>query len=175
MMIWCLSCNDQKRGIWMTVPRSARPCTWLDKRTVHFNKYGHDIRDESYSKCLPWAPDAPAIIPKDRFLTAGNKGELIWLWEQVTHLNYDLVELVSRIQLQFNAATRNYGAAGERIPPIVTPTQNFTPHIDQPHENDAMWLLKEYINFHYPNGGNFWTGSKDNFPNGNADMERFLR
>ena len=54
MMIWCLNCNDQKREIWMTISRSARPCTWLDKRTVHFNKYGLDIRDESYSKCLPW-------------------------------------------------------------------------------------------------------------------------
>jgi hypothetical protein len=66
----------QEQGIWIIVPRSARPYPRLDKRTVHFGKYRIDIRGKNYSRCLPWTGHASATIPEGRFLTAGKKGEV---------------------------------------------------------------------------------------------------
>ena len=176
MTIWCHSDDGQKRGIWITVPRSARPYTWLDKRTVHFSKYGIDVRDESYSRCLPWARHASVTIPKERFMTAGNKEELIWLWNGVTGLEYGAVDhfLDQDHQLQQSkTASRQHGPTGKPIPPIITPTQVSNPQIYRLLQNDALWLLNEYLDFYFPDGGDFWTGSKEDFPHGSGDVERF--
>ena len=88
MTIMCRHQKGNERVIWMTVLRSAQTFTWLDRRAIHFHAYGIDIRDENYSRCLPWASDAPATIPKERSLTSCYKEDVIWLWEQVTHIKY---------------------------------------------------------------------------------------
>lgn len=171
MTIICRDHKGNERVIWVTVPRSARTFTWLDRRTIYFHTYGIDIRDENYSKCLPWASDAPATIPKERFLTSCYKEDVIWLWEQVTHIKYEVESPTLRIK---DMPSQTYGAAGAPIPPVYTPTQMFVPYVDQPRENDGLWLLKEYLDEFYPKGGDFCTGTKEDFPKGNADIERFL-
>ena len=171
MTIMCRDHEGNERVIWTTVPRSAGTSTWLDRRTIHFHTYGIDIRDESYSKCLPWASDAPATIPKERFLTSCYREDIILLWKRVTHIEYDLERPVLRIK---DAPSQSYGAAGAPIPPVYTPTQRFVPYVDQPRENDGMWLLKEYLDNFYPKSGDFCTGTKEDFPKGNADIERLL-
>ncbi|KAF5983347.1 hypothetical protein FCOIX_3245 [Fusarium coicis] len=40
--------------------------------------------------------------------------------------------------------------------------------------NDAMWLLKRYIDSYLPDGGDFWTGNKVDFPQGTDDVARFI-
>ena len=171
MTIMCWDQKGKERAIWMTVPRSAQTFTWLDRRTIHFHTYGIDIRDENYSRCLPWASDAPATIPKERFLTSCYKEDVIWLWEQVTDIKYEVKSPTLRIK---DMPSQTYGPAGAPIPPTYTPTQFFVPYVDQPHENDGLWLLKEYLDKFYPKGGDFCTATKEDFPAGNADIERFL-
>ena len=158
MTIWRSSDDGQIRGIWITVPRSALPYTWLDKRTVHFNKYGIDIRDENYSRCLPWAGHASATIPNERFFTAGNKEELIWLWESVPHLNYGAI---NQVLTRDSQTPTDYGSFSKirstckALPQVMTPTQVANPQIYRPCQNDALWLFNEYLKFYYPDGGDF--------------------
>lgn len=177
MTIWCRGGDGQELGIWLTVPRSACPYTWLDKRTVHFNRYGIDIRDENFSRCLSWAGHASATIPKDRFVTAGNRSELISLWESVTCLEYGPINQVlekNQRSRQIGATARKYGPAGRPLLPTMTYMQVLNQRNYRTCLNDALWLLKEYLDFYYPNGGDFWTGSKEDFPKGNGDIERFM-
>ncbi|KAG8532126.1 uncharacterized protein KY384_003764 [Bacidia gigantensis] len=161
MTIMCWDDEDDESVVWMTVLRSARTSTWLDRRTIDFHTYGIDIRDESYTKCLSWASDAPATIPKERFLTSCYEEDIIWLWEQATHIKYDLESPVLRIK---DAPSQRYGAAGAPIPLVWTPTQKFVPYVGQPRENDELWLLKEYLDNFCPRAGDFCTGTKETFP-----------
>ena len=131
----------------MTVPRSAQTFTWLDKGTIHFHTYSIDVRDESFSRCHPWASEAPLTIPKEWFLTACYEKDVIWLWEQVTHIKYEVQGPILRIE---SAPSHIYRVAVAPILPAYTPPQTLVPYVDQPCENDGLWLLKEYLDKFYP-------------------------
>jgi hypothetical protein len=45
---------------------------------------------------------------------------------------------------------------------------------EPPQQDDALWLLNEYLNLYFPNGGDFWTGDKASFPKSTDDKTPFL-
>ncbi|KAG7422370.1 hypothetical protein Forpe1208_v001464 [Fusarium oxysporum f. sp. rapae] len=46
--------------------------------------------------------------------------------------------------------------------------------IQEPEKNDALWLLKGYIDLRLPDGGDFWTGNKEDFLQGTDDVAGFI-
>ncbi|KAF5535104.1 hypothetical protein FMEXI_10971 [Fusarium mexicanum] len=55
------------------------------------------------------------------------------------------------------------------------PPQKRLETFQEPGKNDAMWLLKSYIDSYLPDGGDFWTGNKVDFPQGTDDVARFIK
>lgn len=47
--------------------------------------------------------------------------------------------------------------------------------IQQPERNDALWLLKEFIDLRFPSGGAFWTGGRVSFPLSTDDVTDFTK
>lgn len=146
MAIMCWDQKGNKRVIWMIVSKLIQTFMWLNKRTIYFHTYDINIRDENYFKYLSWALNTFAIISKKRFLIFYYKKDAIWLWKQITHIKYEIRNFNLRIK---GMPSQTYEATKASISPIYTLTQFFVPYVDQPHENDDLWLLKEYLNKFY--------------------------
>jgi len=121
------------------------------RRTIHFTQAGIDIRDSKGNTIINSnATTDVASIPRDRLDEYADGTSLIRLWESITGSTITS----SRLQQQLPRTTQKLGKA--------------------PQQGDALWTLNEFLNEHFPRGGEYWTGSRELYPDSTEDNKRFL-
>ncbi|RYP40251.1 hypothetical protein DL768_010662 [Monosporascus sp. mg162] len=132
---------------------SVVPRSYLDGRTVHLTQNGVDIRNKQGVVLHTRGKAKQATIPVADLPAYGHGSELVNLWVAITGL-----EAPSLVSISVNQSV-DVGR-GWPIPSKMPKPEDLT----KPGEEDALWLLNEYLNQELPEGGDFWTGEKENFP-----------
>jgi hypothetical protein len=160
--------NGHSDTIQIYVGLSLVPLGPEDNRTIHFTPAGIDIRDASgetlYSK------ENTATLPVGDFRKYGDGEKLVSLWEAITGLTAPATAPFGFVPPQnphYRVTKRGSGI------PHKMPTSEELAH--PPLPGDALWLLNEYLNHYFPDGGKFWTGTTEFFPKSSDDVNRFLQ
>ncbi|KAI1277582.1 hypothetical protein F5Y07DRAFT_398138 [Xylaria sp. FL0933] len=128
---------------------------------MHFTDRGIDIRDDGGQTIIhPRRSKDGTTLPLEEIRGFGSGEALIALHRRVMGLDA-LPEL-----------------EGKPIPtkPLGLPLNEGS--IEPPMEKDALWLLKQYVDTHFPNGGDFWPQKQEDsedWPHSTADISRFLQ
>jgi hypothetical protein len=162
------SLDGDEYPVFIFVGELAAPVHSDDFRTIHFTPHGVEIRNPqgtilcSRSNDLSATSEAPTFqISRLRSLERGKK--LLSIWKLIT-----------------GAVSRDPGilmapgavAKGNPIPKRVPDDLESIPPLAI---GDALWLLDQYLDVHFPDGGELWLGDKEHFPKGNDDVERFTK
>ncbi|RBA11529.1 hypothetical protein FPRO05_04701 [Fusarium proliferatum] len=146
-----------------------------DKRTIHFTDLGIDIRTATGLTIKVPINNSTCTLPLSAMKSHKNGIEFIRLWKAVRGEDQPGRCLSSLLKSSDEDADYppelRVSSNGEKG---ATPPQKRLETIQEPGENDAMWLLKSYIDSHLPDGGDFWTGNKVDFPQGTDDVGRFI-
>lgn len=156
-----------KTTIQIKLGASFVPLNYLDLRTLHFTDGGMDIRNGQGQIIRGSCSTKAATIPVGTFAQYGNGREIIDLWHQITGLPHPEQSFLS---METPAASPQ----GQSIPSKMPTELPYPP----PTENDALWLLKEFLDEKLPMGGEFWTGSRDLYPQRSTEAtgtDDFLR
>ncbi|KAG4266165.1 hypothetical protein FPRO03_01449 [Fusarium proliferatum] len=146
-----------------------------DKRTIHFTGLGIDIRTATGLTIKVPINNSTCTLPLSAMKSHKNGIEFIRLWKAVR--GEDQPERCLSSLLKSSDEDADYppelrvSSNGEKG---AKPPQKRLETFQEPGENDAMWLLKSYIDSHLPDGGDFWTGNKVDFPQGTDDVGRFI-
>ena len=97
----------------LTLPKSAIPLTWFDKRTIHFHENGIDVKNEDGVTFYPLNRPRKATLLKDFFKYSKFSEALISLWEEITGLIYERKETANTTSPNFDKiSSRQYGLNG---------------------------------------------------------------
>ncbi|KAF4441074.1 hypothetical protein FACUT_2946 [Fusarium acutatum] len=146
-----------------------------DKRTIHFTGLGIDIRTATGLTIKVPINNSTCTLPLSAMKSHKNGTEFISLWKAVR--GEAQPERCLSSLLESSDEDADYpsdlcvSSNGEKG---ANPPQKRLETIQEPGKNDAMWLLKSYIDSHLPDGGGFWTGNKVDFPQGTDDVARFI-
>ncbi|KAF4945108.1 hypothetical protein FGADI_12196 [Fusarium gaditjirri] len=146
-----------------------------DKRTIHFTDLGIDIRTATGLTIKVPINNSACTLPLSAMKSHQNGTDFISHWKAVRG-EAQPEDGVSSLSKSFDEDTdyplelcvSSIGNMGAKPPckPLKT--------IQEPEKNDALWLLKGYIDLRLPEGGDFWTGNKESFPQGTDDVVGFI-
>ncbi|KAF5710175.1 hypothetical protein FMUND_9675 [Fusarium mundagurra] len=146
-----------------------------DKRTIHFTGLGIDIRTATGWTIKVPINNSTCTLPLSAMKSHKNGTEFISLWKAVRGeaqpergLSSLLKSSDEDADYPLELCVSSNGEKGAK------PPQKRLETIQEPGKNDAMWLLKRYIDSYLPDGGDFWTGNKVDFPQGTDDVARFI-
>ena len=149
---------------------SVAPLGYLDSRTIHFIPDGIDIRDHQGVTLFLRGKRQSATLPLLKLADYASGSKLISLWEEITGLVAPPNIISTRVSEQLHLP-----AVEKKGRPIPTKMPGPEELNNPPSEEDALWLLNEYLNQYFPEGGKFWAGSQEYFPKGTGDGNRFIR
>ena len=149
---------------------SVAPLGYLDSRTIHFIPYGIDIRDHQGVTLFLRGKQQSATLPVSKLVHYTSGGKLISLWEEITGLVAPSSIISTRLPVQPHLPAVE--KTGHPIPTKMPGPEELN---KPPSEEDALWLLNEYLNQYFPKGGKFWVGNQEDFPKGTGDGDRFIR
>ncbi|KAJ3566063.1 hypothetical protein NPX13_g7276 [Xylaria arbuscula] len=131
--------DGSRKAIDVNLGKSVRPSSQDHVRSVHFTDRGIDIRTEGGQSIIhPTRSNGGTTLPLEELRNLGSGEALLALYRRVMGLD---------------AAPELEGK------PIPTKPLNQQPDAENgeaPVERDALWLLKQYVDKHFPNGGDFW-------------------
>ncbi|KAH7181681.1 hypothetical protein DER46DRAFT_620717 [Fusarium sp. MPI-SDFR-AT-0072] len=146
-----------------------------DKRTIHFTDLGIDIRTATGLTIKVPINNSACTLLLSAMKSHQNGTDFISLWKEVRGEAQPEDRVSSLLKSSDEDAdyppelcvssTGNMGAE----PPCKPPKT-----IQEPEKNDALWLLKGYIDLRLPDGGDFWTGNKEDFLQGTDDVAGFI-
>ncbi|KAF4485709.1 hypothetical protein FAGAP_11442 [Fusarium agapanthi] len=146
-----------------------------DKRTIHFTGLGIDIRTATGWTIKVPINNSRCTLPLSALKSHKNGTEFIRLWKAVRGeaqpergLSCLLKSSDEDTDYPLELCVSSNGEKGAK------PPQKRLETFQEPGKNDAMWLLKSYIDSYLPDGGDFWTGNKVDFPQGTDDVARFI-
>jgi hypothetical protein len=146
-----------------------------DKRTIHFTDLGIDIRTATGLTINVPINNSTCILPLSAMKSHQNGTDFISLWKAVRGEAQPADSVSSLLKSSDEDAdyppelcVSSTGEMGAKPPNRRLET------IQEPEKNDALWLLKSYIDLRLPDGGDFWTGSKEDFPQGTDDVAGFI-
>ncbi|VUC35751.1 unnamed protein product [Clonostachys rosea] len=140
----------------------------IDSTTVKHSKWlkqlsGWDIRFPD-GKVLGSDKSEQSTIPLERLRTwSGDNRELFLVWEQ-TRNNHALKPPL------LPGETTGI-RMGKPIPKEVPTSVNSIQPLER---GDALWLLSQFLDEYFPNGGGIWLGEKEFFPQGTDDVATFI-
>ncbi|KAF4990121.1 hypothetical protein FGRMN_8649 [Fusarium graminum] len=155
---------------------SIAPLEKDDKRTVHFTEFGIDLRTPTGFTLRVPAYNSTCTLPLSVMGSRESGQGFVSLWKTIRGNGVSVVASLNPSEAsaaefsEYPEALRAspIGDKGEKPP-------NKSPETTQsPNRNDALWLLEKYIDLRLPRGGDFWTGSKDDFPQGTGDAAGFV-
>lgn len=147
--------------------------TWLDKRTADFDMGHITIRDGNGNP----------LHSVRRFLC--DSEDLPILWDYILGSNNTIAPSNSSTVKSANetrqlephnkgssASTHGMSAKAKTgKPPLKQNQKGSSCQNSPPEECDALWLLNEFINERFPDGGLFWTGDPAVFVKSTADFQ----
>ncbi|KAI7187773.1 hypothetical protein KC316_g11648 [Hortaea werneckii] len=147
----------------------AIPQSPMDTRVLHFTPEGLDILDASgkaLRRKLAGGVESTASVPRGRF---HDDPLLTELWQAV--LNAHSIATPSNDDQA--AVTRNWGAKG--IPALTQKARKINPaqNLPVPAPEDANFILYEFVNHYFPNGGKFESITEMDMIGGPGHIERF--
>ncbi|CAG7561041.1 unnamed protein product [Fusarium equiseti] len=154
---------------------SIAPLERDDTRTIHFTELGIDLRTAAGFTLRVPVHNSECTLPLSVMGNRQNGQDFLSLWKAVRG------ETVSS---PFPLSSSVFASEESRYPAelclspngkqgSMPPTKR--PGMIQPlGHNDALWLLKQFVDMRLPHGGDFWTGSKDDFPQGTDDVAGFI-
>ena len=120
------------------------------RRTIHFTEAGIDIRDSTGNTIINRnATTNVATFPRDRLEEYADGALLIRLWECITG-----GAIIS------SGPQRQLPSTAQRVS-------------KPPQQGDPLWSLNEFLNEVFSQGGEWWTGSPELYPDSTDDNERF--
>ncbi|SPJ71444.1 uncharacterized protein FTOL_01172 [Fusarium torulosum] len=150
---------------------SIAPLESEDIRTMHFTASGIDIRTPTgYTLIVP-AYNSACTLPKSVMRKHKDGSDFLALWRMIrkrtdsTSFARDSWDIDSNYPPELRVWP--IGEKGANLPAKRPET------IQQPERNDALWLLKEFIDLRFPSGGAFWTGGRVSFPLSTDDVTDF--
>jgi len=158
-----------------------------DRRTIHFTESGIDIRNPQGDTFLLNRQKGKVVtFPVSEISSYGCGSDLVAIWERITRRGHPK----SAGNPGMSSWENREASVLADHPPRVGPTNTLAaekkghsiplkvPKAGVPKEppkaDDALWLLNEYLNQYFPDGGYFWTGDKASFPKSTDDKNRFL-
>jgi len=164
--------NGENRDLYLSA-KFAAPKSSRDSRTLSFTEFGIDIVDGSgrplRSSSVWDLSMSKASIPKTSFLGRPPGQLLLDLWETVCQGRGD-----DGAEEQFVEESREWGSKGQKmLMRFATKTQISQQNIP-PLENDANYLLKEFLDERFPNGGIFRTAPGEKIPDSTEDLKAFI-
>ena len=151
------------------------PLVREDIRTIHFTEVGIDIRDSLGAPILGEKDGRTVTFPLSSFDARENGPKLVSLWENVMRLKRpslpSLSSLPSKGMPHRHTTPSPWKEKGLQIP-LKGPKKLDRP----PSRNDALWLLNEFLDLHFPHGGDFWNDiNSEYFPESTNDTNTFLQ
>lgn len=164
--------NGENRDLYLSA-KFAAPKSSRDSRALSFTEFGIDIVDGSgrplRSSSVWDLSMSKASIPKSSFLGRPPGQLLLDLWENVCQGRGD-----DGAEEQFVKESREWGSKGQKmLMRSATETQISQQNIP-PLENDANYLLKEFLDERFPNGGIFRTAPREKIPDSTEDLKAFI-
>lgn len=154
---------------------SIAPLERDDTRTIHFTDSGIDLRTAAGFTLRVPVHNSECTLPLSVMGNRQNGQDFLSLWKAVRR------ETVSS---PFPLSSSIFASEESRYPAELCLSPNGRqgsrpptkrPEMIQPlGHNDALWLLKQFVDMRLPYGGDFWTGSKDDFPQGTDDVAGFI-
>lgn len=125
---WQRSLEDPVVSLSLSLPKSAIPLVWFDKRTIHFHENGIDVKDENYVTFYQsfYQSNEPrkATLLKDFFEHSKSGQALVSLWEEITGLKYVREGMTGTTSLNLKEIPiRQYGSTGR---PLLKSNHNLT-------------------------------------------------
>lgn len=158
--------KDNIQTLQLKTGSSLAPRTYLDTRTIHFTALGIDIRDQAGKTLYLREKDRGATILTSEFPRYLCGNVLADTHRELTK-SASTFPLISQHKPTFEShITRPKGLS---FPNKLTEAYESSP----PKENDALWLLNQYLNQYFAEGGTYWAGNLLDFPKGTGDNDRF--
>ncbi|KAI6754424.1 hypothetical protein HG530_012938 [Fusarium avenaceum] len=163
--------NEPKITLDIKLGPSIAPLESDDIRTMHFTVSGIDIRTPAgYTLIVP-AYNAACTLPISVMRKHKNGSDLLSLWRMIRKraesTSFAQDSLVVDSDYPPELCVSPIGKKGATLPAKRPETTQ------QPERNDALWLLKEFIDLRFPSGGAFWTGDTVSFPLSTDDVTGF--
>ena len=153
--------DGNRNAIDVNLGKSIIPSSQDDVRSIHFTDRGIDLRDNSGQTIIhPKRSNGGTTLPLEELRNFGSGEALFALHRRVTGL-----DILPK-------------AEGKPIPTKPLERQLNEEIVEAPVERDALWLLKQYVDMYFPNGGDFWPQKEEDsegWPQSTADVSRFLR
>ncbi|OAA61274.1 hypothetical protein SPI_05298 [Niveomyces insectorum RCEF 264] len=158
LRVW--SADGHEHLIATYIGHLAAPVHPDDFRTIHFTPHGVDLRNPQGISLCPRTNDlrddiavAPTF-PISRLKRLEGGKELSLIWKQIRG-----IEPLQSDAPKGNPIPKRAPENLESIRPLAL--------------NDALWLLDQYLDEYFPDGGEIWLGEKRYFPKGTDDVDRF--
>jgi hypothetical protein len=165
--------NEPKVTLDIKLGPSIAPLESDDIRTMHFTASGIDIRTPTgYTLIVP-AYNSACTLPVSVMRKHKDGSDFLALWRMIrkrtdsTSFARDSWDVDSNYPPEL--CVSSIGKKGANLPTKRPET------IQQPERNDALWLLKEFIDLRFPSGGAFWTGGRVSFPLSTDDVTDFTK
>ncbi|KAL3608600.1 hypothetical protein FPOAC2_03603 [Fusarium poae] len=155
---------------------SVAPLEKGDARTIHFTEHGIDLRTPTGFTLRVPAYNSACTLPLSVMKGREAGRAFVSLWEIIR--GRDAAVAASPRPLGASVTDTSDYPEALRASPIgdkgAKPPSKHPGTVRPPNQNDALWLLGRYIDLRLPRGGDFWTGSKDDFPQGTDDVTGFI-
>lgn len=149
--------------------KSIAPLGPEDLRTIHFTSHGIDIWNNNGHPFRQ--SDHLATMPVKDLITHGLMGrKLVFMWEAVTGLSAPYSKLLT----QFPSLERPASSSLQAGLPIPPKWRKKGQDPVSPEVGDALWLLEQFLDIRFPEGGTFWTTTAEYFPESTDDLNAFL-
>ncbi|KAH7493033.1 hypothetical protein FOMA001_g556 [Fusarium oxysporum f. sp. matthiolae] len=145
-----------------------------DKRTIHFTDLGIDIRTATGLTIKVPINNSACTLPLSAMKSHQNGTDFISLWKEVRGEARPEDRVSSLLKSSDEDADYPPELCVSSTGNMGEPPRKLLKTIQEPEKNDALWLLKGYIDLRLPDGGDFWTGNKEDFPQGTDDVTGFI-
>ncbi|KAK2137478.1 hypothetical protein NOF04DRAFT_1404938 [Fusarium oxysporum II5] len=145
-----------------------------DKRTIHFTDLGIDIRTATGLTIKVPINNSACTLPLSAMKSHQNGTDFISLWKAVRGEARPEDRVSSLLKSSDEDADYPPELCVSSTGNMGEPPRKLLKTIQEPEKNDTLWLLKGYIDLRLPDGGDFWTGNKEDFPQGTDDVTGFI-
>jgi hypothetical protein len=161
--------------------RAIASKVWLDKRTAEFDlkriiiRDGHGYTLHSVKRQLCVSDDLRLlwdyVLGSNNTTTLPSRGMVGSLNQTPKSELYGIASSVGTYDLGLKSKEYKQERPGK---PPLKQNQRGTGHQNSPPEKcDALWLINQFLNQRFPDGGLFWTGDPAIFTKSTADLQAF--
>lgn len=160
--------DGKKATARIQITKTAVPLVWFDHRTIHFTPEGLEVQSGRGTIFRPNSAQSGPTITCQALANNSSAFQLIKLWEAMMGLSFLTLASSSVEGLQMLKGTD----PGCQIPQS---SEDFESHPMPPRKGDVLWLLHEFLDEHFPEGGPFCMAPASVFPESSDDLIKFKK